>query len=30
VALLQKHAAEVSEMAKRGMAAVHERMEKSR
>jgi len=30
VALLQKHAAEVSEMARRGMAAVHERMEKSR
>jgi hypothetical protein len=30
VELLQKHAAEVSEMARRGMAAVHERMEKSR
>ena len=26
VALLQKHAAEVSDMAARGMAAVHERM----
>jgi hypothetical protein len=26
VALLQKHAAEVSDMSKRGMAAVHERM----
>jgi len=26
VALLQKHAAEVSDMAERGMEAVHERM----
>ncbi len=29
VALLQKHAAEVSDMSERGMEAVHERMMKS-